>query len=46
MYELHSMDLMAMQSGGKSVEHFRERLDYWLQTLKTVESVLSVWLKV
>ena len=46
MYEQHSMELMSMQSAGKSVEHFKDRVDHWLQTLKTVEAVLSVWIKV
>lgn len=46
MLETHSMDLMSMQSAGKSVEYFRERLLHWLSSLKTVESVLGVWIKV
>ena len=46
MLEQHSMELISMQSGGKGVEFFRERLTHWLGTLKTVESVLNVWIKV
>lgn len=46
MLEQHSMDLMSMQSLGKSVVHFEARLKYWLKTLRTVDTVLNVWLKV
>ena len=46
MLETHSMELMSMQSAGKSVEYFRDRLTHWLSSLKTVESVLGVWIKV
>ena len=46
MLETHSMELMSMQSGPKGVEYFRDRLTHWLSTLKTVESVLGVWIKV
>jgi dynein heavy chain len=46
MLEQHSMDLMSMQSLGKSVVHFEQRLKYWLKTLRTVDTVLSVWMKV
>ncbi|CAG9311235.1 unnamed protein product [Blepharisma stoltei] len=46
MLETHSMELMSMQSAGKSVEFFRDRVMHWLSTMKTVESVLSVWIKV
>ena len=46
MYETHSMELMSMQSSGKSIEYFRDRVNHWLGTLKAVEATLDVWLKV
>lgn len=42
----HSMDLMGMQSQGKTVEFFKDRVKRWLTTLRTLESTLNCWLKV
>jgi hypothetical protein len=39
------MVLMGMMSS-KDVEEFRERVMHWLKTVKTVDSVITIWLKV
>jgi dynein heavy chain len=43
--EGHQMDVMGMITGGK-VEFFMETLEKWQSTLKCVDDVLSVWIKV
>ena len=41
----HSMELMGMMSS-KDVEEFKERVLLWQQNLKTVDSVITIWIKV
>jgi dynein heavy chain len=43
--EQHSMELMGMMSS-KDVEEFKERVMHWQKTLKTVDSVIQIWVKV
>lgn len=43
--EQDQMVLMGMMSS-KDVEEFRERVMHWLKTVKTVDSVITIWLKV
>ncbi|CEL96675.1 unnamed protein product [Vitrella brassicaformis CCMP3155] len=42
----HSMDLMGMVSQGKFVEFCRPVVDEWQANLRTVDNVLTVWMKV
>ena len=44
--DAHSMDLMGMVSQGKFVEFIRPIVDEWQNKLRTVDSVLTVWMKV
>lgn len=46
MLETHSMSLLEMQAKGKTVEYFRARVEEWLNKFRTVESVISIWIKV
>lgn len=39
------MDLMAMQSS-KDVEEFAEKVNYWQKSLRQVDLVIQIWLKV
>jgi len=39
------MELMGMMSS-KDVEEFKERVMHWQKTLKTVDSVIQIWVKV
>lgn len=41
----HSMELMGMMSS-KDVEEFKERGLHWQSNLKTVDSVVTIWIKV
>ena len=41
----HSMELMGMMSS-KDVEEFKERVLHWQSNLKTVDSVITIWIKV
>jgi len=43
--EFHQMDLMTMMSS-KDVEEFRDKVVHWQKTLKTVDQVISIWMKV
>jgi len=43
--EQHSMELMGMMSS-KDVEEFKEKVMHWQKTLKTVDSVIQIWVKV
>lgn len=43
--ETNQMDLMQMQSS-KDVEEFREKANYWQKSLKQVDQVIQIWLKV
>jgi dynein heavy chain len=43
--EQNQMDLMAMQSS-KDVEEFKEKVNYWQKTLRQVDLVIQIWLKV
>ena len=43
--EQHAMELMGMMSS-KDVEEFKERVMHWQKTLKTVDSVIQIWVKV
>lgn len=43
--DLHSMELMGMMSS-KDVEEFKERVMIWQKNLKTVDQVITIWLKV
>lgn len=43
--EQHSMELMGMMSS-KDVEEFKDRVMHWQKTLKTVDSVIQIWMKV
>ena len=43
--DLHSMELMGMMSS-KDVEEFKERVMVWQKNLKTVDQVITIWLKV
>jgi hypothetical protein len=43
--DLHSMELMGMMSS-KDVEEFKEKVMYWQKNLKTVDQVITIWLKV
>jgi len=43
--EQHAMELMGMMSS-KDVEEFKERVLHWQKTLKTVDSVIQIWVKV
>ena len=43
--EQHSMELMGMMSS-KDVEEFKDRVMHWQKTLKTVDSVIQIWVKV
>ena len=43
--DTHSMDLMTMQSS-KDVEEFKDEVVKWVKTLKTVDSVITKWVKV
>jgi dynein heavy chain len=43
--EQHAMELMAMLSS-KDVEEFKDRVLHWQKTLKTVDSVIGIWVKV
>ena len=43
--EQHAMELMGMLSS-KDVEEFKDRVLHWQKTLKTVDSVISIWTKV
>jgi len=43
--DLHSMELMGMQSS-KDVEEFKEKVTVWQKNLKTVDQVITIWLKV
>jgi dynein heavy chain len=40
--EQHAMELMGMLSS-KDVEEFKDRVLHWQKTLKTVDSVISIW---
>lgn len=43
--ETNSMELMGMLSS-KDVEEFKEKVLQWQKTLKTVDSVIQIWVKV
>lgn len=43
--ETNSMELMGMLSS-KDVEVFKEKVMFWQKTLKTVDSVIQIWVKV
>jgi dynein heavy chain len=43
--ETHSMELMGMMSS-KDVEEFKDRVMGWQKTLKTVDQVIQIWVKV
>jgi dynein heavy chain len=43
--EQHAMELLGMLSS-KDVEEFKEKVLQWQKTLKTVDSVISIWVKV
>jgi len=43
--DTQSMELMGMQAS-KDVEIFKERVDKWREILKTVEAVITSWIKV
>jgi dynein heavy chain len=43
--ETNSMELMGMLSS-KDVEEFKEKVLHWQKTLKTVDSVIQIWVKV
>jgi dynein heavy chain len=43
--EQHSMELMGMLSS-KDVEEFKDRVLHWQKNLKTVDSVINIWVKV
>ena len=44
-FDKKEMDLMSISSTGKIVEFIRDRVTWWLKTLRTVESGLNVWIK-
>jgi len=43
--DLHSMELMGMMSS-KDVEEFKDKVMFWQKNLKTVDSVITIWVKV
>jgi dynein heavy chain len=43
--EQHAMELMGMLSS-KDVDEFKDRVLHWQKNLKTVDSVISIWIKV
>lgn len=43
--ETNSLELMGMLSS-KDVEEFKEKVLHWQKTLKTVDSVIQIWVKV
>lgn len=43
--EQHAMELMGMLSS-KDVEEFKEKVTHWQKSLKTVDSVIQIWVKV
>lgn len=43
--EQHAMELLGMLSS-KDVEEFKDRVLFWQKTLKTVDSVIGIWVKV
>ena len=43
--EQHAMELMGMLSS-KDVDEFKDRVLHWQKTLKTVDSVIGIWVKV
>jgi len=43
--ETHQMELMGMLSS-KDVAEFEEKVKHWQKTLKTVDSVIQIWVKV
>lgn len=43
--ETHQMELMGMLSQ-KDVEEFKEKVLYWQKTLKQVDTVINIWIKV
>lgn len=43
--EQHAMELMGMMAS-KDVEEFKERVLHWQKTLKTVDQVIQIWVKV
>jgi len=43
--ETNQMELMGMQSS-KDVEEFKEKVNYWQKSLKQVDQVIQIWLKV
>lgn len=43
--EQHAMELLGMLSS-KDVEEFKEKVLLWQKTLKTVDSVIGIWVKV
>jgi len=43
--DLHSMELMGMMSS-KDVEEFKEKVMFWQKNLKTVDQVITIWVKV
>lgn len=45
LVETQSMDLMTMLAQ-KEVEEFKENVDKWQKTLKTVDAVVEIWVKV
>lgn len=45
MLDKNSLDLMSMGSMGKTVEYFKDRVNRWLKTLRTVDQTLGIWLK-
>jgi len=46
LLDQNSMDLMGMLSQGKYVEFIRPLVEQWRETLKNVDAVITVWLKV
>jgi dynein heavy chain len=43
--DLHSMELMGMMSS-KDVEEFKDKVMFWQKNLKTVDQVITIWVKV
>jgi dynein heavy chain len=43
--EQHAMELLGMLSS-KDVEEFKDRVLHWQKTLKTVDAVINIWVKV
>lgn len=44
--EENMASLQTMQAQGKNVEFFREKVDYWTDCLRTVETVFNDWIEV